>query len=192
MFKALILTALISLTASTTYAAETCYEETYVPESYNCGAAGQGNFADFTRGGCTVIPSRVDKTEVECPGKWVPVPKTVTGNNWNQSSTSSQSAICASVGLKPATLDGKMCASGERRPNTGGDWDRISYYWGKEGGRTEGGERAITKTTGGYGCEGGSDNGQCGNYNNTYTYCYHNSGKQNDTSPDRLVAYYCK
>lgn len=171
--------------AAPALAAEKCYDYVTVTDNtMRCDYShdqrnGIHSGTDFA-GTCTPSSTKVVQVEVECPptGKWVNVIK---------ENISSAAATCARVGLKPAKLDGKMCASGERRPNTGGDWASINYRYGSKGGRQEGGERVVTRYM--YNCEGGSDNGSCGDVG--YSYCYHNSGTQNNTNPDRVVAFYC-
>lgn len=186
MLKLIILASVAVLSATAAQAADKCYEERFIPETYNCGAGGKGNFADFSNGGCTIIPSSIEKTEVECPGRWVSI------GSYNVSEPApTASAVCARKGLKPSNLEGKTCASGERRPTTGGDWDLINYVWGTKGGRTAGGDEVQHASRWGH-WMGGDNESEPNQRVHTGSFCYDKRmGAKNNTKQDRVVAYFC-
>lgn len=174
-------------------AADKCYQnqKVFVPAEFKCnsnGGNGQNRFDDFSNGSCQKTDARYDDVQVEvaCPkiGKWVnatTTSKTITrrvGGRDGDTVTStisvatSQAQTCASVGLKPAKLEGKyICASGEDRPKSGVDADKIKYKYGTWGGTWNAG---ITTTT--------SD----------YLFCWASGQKKDNDPTDRVVAWYCE
>lgn len=174
-------------------AADKCYQKVYVPAQYKCNTRTSGlvekSFDDFSNGACQTIAARVDDVEVECPkvGRWVNATftnKTITmrsgggrdggGGTYTQtiSVPSSQAETCSSAGLSPAKLEGQyICASGEARPVSGTDYEKISYKYGRWG---DGGWAGVATT------------------DNNYLFCWGSGQKRDNDATDRVVAWYCE
>nr|WP_250807184.1 hypothetical protein [Neorhizobium tomejilense] len=159
-------------------AAEKCYEEIPIPTSLLC-ADSNSRSADFSSG-CEVTPATTEKKEIDCPATWV----NISGD------VESHATTCARVGLRPTDIDGAKCAAGERRPTTGGNFNGISYKFGRWGGSTQGGSiiQFLSRTvTSGF-CR------DCDRKTTTYTYnyCWNPGNKRDNDSTDIVVAYACK
>lgn len=143
----LLSTLFFAVTAS--YANATCFEDRYVPEQVICSAQKDGHYADFTKGGCRISPGYITQTEVECPGKWYNVAvdthkyptRTRTGTRefygdyhavYTPNPAYSHAQLCALHGLKPATINGSVCASGRSRPKSGAGVETINYIYGTD------------------------------------------------------------
>lgn len=104
----------------------------------------------------------------------------------------SHAQTCSRVGMKPATNQGYgICASGERRPKKGKDYDKISYRYGTWGGGQGVGGTQVTQ--GLFGVGGGTAASQRGQQGQTQAiyYCYTSGQKRDNDGSDRLVAYLC-
>lgn len=97
---------LFTLWGSSSYAA--CYDEVYVPETVSCSKDNRENFADFSNGGCSVIPAKIQQVEVACPASWIPV----------VSMTETHSQACARVGMAVGNVEGAVCQSREQSRGT--------------------------------------------------------------------------
>ncbi|WP_315921994.1 hypothetical protein [Mesorhizobium sp. SP-1A] len=173
--------------------AETCFEPRYVPASYSCNTgAGTGKiqaFDDFSSGSCTFIEAHTVQVPIECPkpaGRWVNATftkKIVNGgkSNHNMSNVGVTAYIatghaqtCSSVGLKPSSFEGNICASGENRANSGGNgWNQIDYRFGTFGGYVTGGGTLTEQLY-------------------EQTFCWRAGDKRDWDNSDRLVAWYCQ
>jgi hypothetical protein len=187
-----ITTAILAAQCTAALAAEPCYEQQLVEASMNC-ATNSGNSADFASG-CKAVEAHYENVEVECPatGRWVNV-NAMLGEDTPRPS---RSAVCKAAGMKIADINGYFCASGERRPNVGGDWESINYQYGRKGG--------------GNGFTGGNDiDNVVNSYRDTDPYdrnrptgpvhsiyssmCYDgHANNRNNTGEDAVVAYYCQ
>lgn len=146
--------------------AAACYEEQPGPDIMICNGGG-GNSADFVQD-CTYTAGPPVRVEVPCPGRWV--------NIVNSSDT--PEVACARAGMVPAATErGDICASGERRPRVGNNYQGISYRYGTWGSGT-----GIGNV---YQMINFQDNQQ-------YSYCWSNGQKRDYDATDRTVAYYCK
>ncbi|MBN9074579.1 MAG: hypothetical protein J0H34_23830 [Rhizobiales bacterium] len=115
--------AALALSASTSIAtaADRCFQDVALSAVLTCDGSGAGSrSADFVAG-CKYVPSGWTKMEVACPppppGMWINV----------TSMRETQGAACARVGLRPADLDGQICASGNNKPSEGLGADAIRY-----------------------------------------------------------------
>lgn len=183
--SAVITTLAIACSTSLASAASTgCQKEVHIPAEFNCGGNKDEKFADFVNK-CTTKPARIEYVDVECPGRWIQVTN-ISASNFSQQKT------CEAQGLKASNINGRVCASGERRPQVGNDWSKIKYSYGSKGNGNGfvGGNKIETRsrTTGGGGRDGN------GNTTTSYTtYCYDTyTSKKNNTKEDRLVAVYCE
>jgi len=207
--KPILLTAaFLSLSAYSALATspEICYDYVSTPASLSCNDSDTKS-ADFSLG-CTSTPATTKKVEVPCPeekGRWVNVKAdtfrvTINGTRFNRPAIpgTTHAQVCASVGLKPANLDGNVCAAGERRPMIGGRWEEINYKYGKkgDGNKFDGGNRpqlvqSQTCTTGGR-----DDGNRCPTETVPYIvsyFCYDSWTKnKNFTRQDAVVAWYCE
>lgn len=155
-----------------------CYDEVYVPEVVNCSKDGTSNFADFSGGGCSFTPARVDTVEVECPGRWV-----------QTNGDKSHAQACSSVGLSTAThATGAICVSGESR--NGGQSEGISFVFGRWGGDGGIGKQVTTTSFSSGGLGSRDDNGQK-EYVTRY-YCWQSGQKKDYDGTDIAVGFYCK
>lgn len=85
----------------------------------------------------------------------------------------SHAQTCQRAGLKPSSDKGYgICASGERRPTKGTDYNKISYTYGTWGGAGKGGTQAVRLFSSHY-------------------FCYSSGQKRDNDGTDRLVAYLC-
>ncbi|MCZ7860787.1 hypothetical protein O9X98_05160 [Agrobacterium salinitolerans] len=175
---AVVSTTLFLAIQSGALAAEKCYEDVPVPASVNCNGS-TSKSADFASG-CKYTPATVEKKEIECPVSlsWV-----------NADGKTSQSATCAAAGLKPGSLDGQVCAAGERRPSEGLGASSINYRFGKWGsGGGKGGTTAqfYSRTT----TTGNRDDRVTKTISNYY--CWSSGNKRDYDSTDIAVAYVCE
>lgn len=171
--------ATLSILAASPAAAEKCFTTEFVPASFDCTMSGEAGSADFG-GGCVAVAEHEKKVETACQPKWINVPQTYL---------SSHSAFCKMKGLATASIDGKICAAGERRPSTGEGHDSINYHSGKWGGSTSGGSYSTvyrrTHTS------GNSDSGQT-TQTTQVLECWNDGDKKDHDGTDRLVAFVCK
>lgn len=124
-----------------------CFEEVYVPEVLDCSTNGEKQFADFSKGGCSFTPSRIDTVETECPYTWVNIPQQ-TYQASTATAEPTQASVCSAAGLRPASVDGVVCASGYNRVSDIGDnWASINYRYGKSGSNTSGGTQIKQSMT---------------------------------------------
>jgi len=185
---------------------QVCYEDVVVPASMSCDGL-DSNSADFSSG-CTSTGETTKKVEVPCAvGQWVNVSATtynarIKGTRSNPPTSIpgvSHAEVCASVGLKPADLDGNVCAAGERRPMVGGLWEAIDYKYGikGDGNKFDGGNRPQYLPVKS-GCSNRDrDGGGCSpSESTTFTlsyFCYDSWTKvKNWTKQDAVVAWYCE
>jgi hypothetical protein len=175
--------------AKPSFAEDVCFDyvETAAPmdcsSKYDAGAAKLAAAgADFAgacdEGGTVIVPVEI---ECESKGKWVSTGK------YPLDVVPLAADVCAKVGLKPGSVGGKTCASGERRPASGGDWEFIEYVWGTNGDRSQGGDgpyvATISTTLEPWSDEGPTSEG---------TFCYDkHQSKRNNTKEDWLIAFYC-
>lgn len=173
--------------------AETCFDARYVPASYSCkSGVGTGkiqSFDDFSNGNCTRVEAHTIQVPIECPkpaGKWVNASftKKIIGggkSNHNMSNVGVTAYIatghaetCRSVGLKPSSFEGNICASGENRASSGGTgWNQIDYRFGTWGGNVSGGGTLTEQF-------------------NEQAFCWRGGDKRDWDNTDRLVAWYCE
>jgi len=210
--KSILLTAaFLSLSAYSALATspEICYDYVSTPASVSCNNS-DSKSADFSLG-CSNTPATTKKVEVPCPeteaGRWVNVKAatyrvTINGTRSNRPTSipgTTHAQVCASVGLKPANLDGNVCAAGERRPMIGGRWEEINYKYGKkgDGNKFDGGDRPQFIIFGQTCTHGNRDEGdRCVGETVPYivnNFCYDSWTKhKNYTKQDAVVAWYCE
>lgn len=190
--------ALLTIAASSLFyagavqSAEKCYEDVYVPASFEC-ATTNSKSADFTNG-CKPVSAHYEKKEIECPtARWVNVIADTRVRLDGTPVTHSQ--MCAKYGMKPAVSEGKICASGERPARQGNGWESIIYKYGTKGGGNGnvGGDKFedVQYQYGGY---SGGDNGYdqpIQNYRGTMCYNY-SMGRKNHTPEDAVIAVFCE
>jgi len=205
----LLAAAFVSLSAFSAFATseEICFEDVPIPASLSC-AGNDSESADFSSG-CSNTPATTKKVEVPCPddGRWVNVTAatyrvTIKGTRTNRPTSipgTSHAEVCAGAGLKPASLDGNVCAAGERRPMIGGRWEGINYKYGKkgDGNKSDGGDRPQFIIFGQTCSNGGRDEGdRCVGETVPYVvnnFCYDSWTKvKNYTKQDAVVAWYCE
>lgn len=182
MMKFSILLAMSVLsTAAAASAAPLCYEDRIVPAQMTC-SDNDSRSADFGSA-CKYVGETVQQVPVECPGRWVGVKQ--------ESITHAQA--CSNAGLKPTSIEGEMCASGERRPTAGEGAAGISYAYGKTGSSTSGGTAVVNNSfwENSGGCSPNSS-GTCIDRQVTYTYCYGSGQKRDWDATDRVVAFACE
>ena len=167
--------------------AETCYEER-VTTGLQCNSS-SSNSADFTSG-CTFGP-RSETVEVPC-GRWVNVFSETRFREGNPAVT--HESACAVHGLKPASHQGKTCASGRRRPTSGSGWQYINYRYGVKGAGNGGlGGDRVVDGHGDYQYDHW-DHGDPPKWVEGHaTYC-HDFGTHiaEDSHQDSLIAVFCK
>lgn len=144
-------------------AAEKCYEETPVPASVTCDSINSKS-ADFVSG-CKSNAATVLKKEIDCPTAWV-----------NTDGRSSQASVCSAAGMTSTTIDGTLCAAGERRPSGGANAGNINYRYGTWGGGGSGGSTVELRT----------------GRSAAYYYCWNPGNKRDYDGTDIVVAYACK
>lgn len=172
--------------AGSVQAAEKCYQDVWVEAKLEC-AGSDSKSADFTTG-CKAVAAHMDKQEIACPvGKWVNVKaETRVGSS---GVVVTQSQVCATAGMAPFNINGKVCASGERPARAGNGWETIVYKYGLKGGGNgnDGGDKLESIRKGGYHNSNDSMPATSG------TMCYDRSmGAKNNTKQDAVIAVYCK
>jgi hypothetical protein len=181
-YRILQLAAAVALTCLCAGAAQAaCYAEQPGPPVLTCSGK-SGNSADFAQT-CSFVAGPPIQVEVQCPGRWVNV----------VSAEDSHSKTCSRAGLKPANISGQICASGERQPSTGENWNGINYRYGKWGSSSNGGTLLTSATI--YlhrTCAGGHDSGPCDWATETVYMCWMGGQKQDNDATDKVVAYYCE
>ncbi|WP_315921368.1 hypothetical protein [Mesorhizobium sp. SP-1A] len=158
-----------------------CQKEVFIPAALDCAGNTDSKFADFSTK-CTHVPARVEYIDIECPGRWVQVTNIAVQGF-------SHANACKASGLKASNLNGRVCASGERRPQQGGDWSKIKYSYGTKGNGNGfvGGNKIEPRSF----SSGSLRDGNRTTYYNTYCYDTYTS-KKNNTREDQLVAVYCE
>ncbi|MBY3432910.1 hypothetical protein HFN89_01800 [Rhizobium laguerreae] len=185
-FTAFALACAVSVLSSVgaAHAAEKCYKDVAVAAKIACTNSNSVS-ADFTNG-CKFVAAHVEKQEIACPvGKWVNV--TADTKMGKKGARVSPAQVCAQAGLVPYSINGKVCASGERRPRVGNGWESIAYKYGVKGDGNggDGGDRIQTFSI--------PRNNSMMTGPSSGTMCYdYDMGEKNNTSQDALVAVYCK
>ncbi len=173
-YMAALLVAGSILSTGSALAAGKCYEETTVKSTISC-AKDRGSSADFVSG-CTVIPPTTEKVEVPCKETWVNITHSVADQTRAQ--------VCATKGMKPTSLDGQICASGERKA-TGGT-GTVNYRFGQTGSTQSGGTKVQDIVV------GLKDGGSTLDDAIVYYFCYGSGQKMDNDNTDLVVAYVCK
>lgn len=178
-FTALTIASAISVLSFAGVAHAACYQDVSVNAKLECSSSSSKS-ADFTSG-CKWVPAHIEKQEIACPvGKWVNVAAETRVSTSGKAVTQAQ--VCATVGMVPYSINGKMCASGERPARQGNGWEAIVYKYGLKGGGNgnDGGDKlqvvgsSSLKTAKG-------------------TMCYDfKMGEKNNTKQDAAIAVYCK
>lgn len=154
--------------------AETCQTHEYVPAEFKCdtpNSADTKRFDDFSNGSCKFIPAHTVSKDIPCPAWRIPPDESY-----------SATVTCSLHKQVPGSLNGEICASGERRPTNGSGASSINYRYGKSGTNHDrfindkGGDEIVQRN---------------GNY-----FCYgmdkRARQKHDFDRTDRVVAYYCK
>lgn len=134
----ILATVALAASASIATAADRCFQEFPSETLLACDGRLTGRSADFA-GDCHPVAQPPIVLEVACPepppGMWVNV----------TSMGETQAAACARVGLRPANLDGQICASRNNRPSEGAGADAIRYDGGGDGwsDRPRGGAKLV-------------------------------------------------
>src|SRR5690606_19700234 len=116
--KTIFAAAALTLVSAAAHAA--CTELAYSEPVLDCQNLGKSGSADFAAS-CAYVQAPPVEVEVECPGMWV--------NLLNERET--HAAACSRVGLAPSSINGAVCASGNRQPTSGTGYDSINYRYGK-------------------------------------------------------------
>ncbi len=186
---AYLFAAAFAAMAGTAQAAEKCYEDVWVEAKLTCSGS-ESKSADFTTG-CKVAAAHMDKQEIACPvGKWVNVKAETRIGSSGKAVTQAQ--VCATAGMVPFNINGKVCASGERPARVGNGWESIVYKYGLKGGGNgnDGGDKLQTYS---YSSSGGRDGDSGATRTTAGTMCYdRNMGAKNNTKQDAAIAVYCK
>nr|WP_250808532.1 hypothetical protein [Neorhizobium tomejilense] len=178
-----IIAPLVLLTLlGTAHAAGKCYEDVFVEAKLACDDNGSKS-ADFTSG-CQIVPAHTEKSEIACPvGQWVNVTAETRVSSSGKVVTPSQ--VCATAGMVPYNIGGKICASGERPARAGNGWESIVYKYGLKGGGNggDGGDKLEAVIAGSSSIVKGSRGTMCYDYS---------MGVKNHTKQDAVIAVYCK
>nr|WP_250808531.1 hypothetical protein [Neorhizobium tomejilense] len=176
----------------TARAQEKCYQDTLVEASFDCDG-NDSRSADFTTG-CKAVPAHIEKKEIACPvGKWVNVSAETRVSSSGKAITPAQ--VCASVGMLPFNVNGKICASGERPARAGNGWQSIVYKYGLKGGGNgnDGGDRLETVKLSNQNTNSDKQAMLFAKRKSEGTMCYdYSMGEKNHTQEDAVVAVYCK
>ncbi|MCV9964076.1 hypothetical protein OIU34_19530 [Pararhizobium sp. BT-229] len=168
--------------AGSAQAAGKCYEDVWVEAKLEC-AGSDSKSADFTTG-CKVVAAHMEKQEISCPvGKWVNVTAETKVGTSGKVVTLAQ--VCATAGMVPYNINGKVCASGERPARAGNGWESIVYKYGLKGGGNgnDGGDKLQAVNSGSSSILKSARGTMCYDYN---------MGAKNDTKQDAVIAVYCK
>lgn len=132
MKRTFLIVGILTLSAASAAAQERCFgrvQEWRDTVAICSGGRNMGNSADFTAGpSCTYQPAGwvMVEREVECP----PPPPEKRWVNVINSHADTHASVCQRAGMRPATIEGAVCASGRNIPRTGEGWEQISYIHG--------------------------------------------------------------